>query len=108
MLAEVRSLAVDPELRGRGLGVRLVKAALDLGERRRIARVFALTSVPDFFVRQGFSLSTRHSLYEKIDRDCIHCSKSRTCKLAAVVVDLDPAQRALNVISTVSEPVPVE
>jgi N-acetylglutamate synthase-like GNAT family acetyltransferase len=108
MLAEVRSLAVDPQSRGRGLGVRLVKAALDLGERRRIARVFALTSVPDFFLRQGFSLSTRHSLYEKIDRDCIHCSKARTCKLAAVVADLDPAQRALNVLQTASEPVTAE
>jgi N-acetylglutamate synthase-like GNAT family acetyltransferase len=108
MLAEVRSLAVDPALRGRGLGVRLVKAALDLGDRRRIARVFALTSVPEFFLRQGFSLSTRHSLHEKIDRDCIHCSKAQTCKLAAVVVDLAAAQSALNVLHTISEPVSVE
>jgi len=107
-LAEIRSLAVYPEMRGRGLGVRLVKAALDLGERRRIARVFALTSEADFFLRQGFSLSTRHSLHEKIDRDCVHCSKARTCKLAAVVVDLNPAQRALNVLRTISEPVSLE
>lgn len=107
-LAEIRSLAVAPEKVGRGLGARLVKSALDFAERRRISRVFALTSSPGFFLRQGFELSTRHSLHEKIDRDCIHCSKARDCKLAAVIAELAPDACAFPILDDRSVPVPAE
>jgi amino-acid N-acetyltransferase len=107
-LAEVRSLAVNPAKIGRGLGARLVKSALELADRRRISRVFALTSSPEFFLRQGFEISTRHSLHEKIDRDCIHCPKARTCLLSAVIADLGPASAIFNILDEASEPVPVE
>jgi len=107
-LAEIRSLAVQPAKVGRGLGARLVKSALELADRRRISRVFALTSSPEFFLRQGFELSARHSLHEKIDRDCIHCEKARTCRLSAVVADLGPSSAVFNILDETSEPVPVE
>jgi argininosuccinate lyase/amino-acid N-acetyltransferase len=107
-LAEIRSLAVTPAKVGRGLGARLVKTALERAERRRIARVFALTSSPDFFVRLGFEPSTRHSLHEKIDRDCIHCSKARTCQLTALVANLSAANAAFHILDESVEPVPVE
>jgi amino-acid N-acetyltransferase len=107
-LAEIRSLAVQPARVGRGLGARLVKSALDLADRRRISRVFALTSSPEFFLRQGFERSTRHSLHEKIDRDCIHCEKARTCRLSAVVADLGSSSAIFNILDKSSEPVPVE
>jgi N-acetylglutamate synthase-like GNAT family acetyltransferase len=107
-LAEIRSLAVAPAQIGRGLGARLVKAALDLAERRRISRVFALTSSPEFFVRQGFEPSTRHSLHEKIDRDCVHCSKARTCLLSALVVNLSQVPAAFHILDETAQPVPLE
>jgi N-acetylglutamate synthase-like GNAT family acetyltransferase len=107
-LAEIRSLAVTPAKVGRGLGARLVKTALERAERRRIARVFALTSSPDFFVRLGFEPSMRHSLHEKIDRDCIHCSKARTCQLTALVANLSAANAAFHILDESVEPVPVE
>jgi len=107
-LAEIRSLAVTPAKVGRGLGARLVKAALERAERRRISRVFALTSSPEFFVRLGLEPSTRHSLHEKIDRDCIHCSKARTCQLTALVVNLSAANAAFQILDESAEPVPVE
>ena len=107
-LAEIRSLAVAPAKVGRGLGARLLKAALDLADRRRISRVFALTSSPEFFVRQGFEPTTRHSLHEKIDRDCIHCSKAPTCQLTALVVNLSHAISAFHILDETAEPVPVE
>lgn len=107
-LAEIRSLAVNPDIRGQGLGARLVKAALELAERRKISRVIALTSVPEFFHRQGFRATNRFALHEKVDRDCIHCPKARTCRLAAVVVDLAPAHQLLNVVAVTSEPVSAE
>lgn len=107
-LAEIRSLAVAPGKIGRGLGARLVKAALEFADRQSIARVFALTSSPEFFLRQGFEPSKRHALHEKIDRDCIHCAKSRNCGLAAVIVDLAPAADAFHILDESSLPVPVE
>src|SRR5271156_3939544 len=42
-LAEVRSLAVIPEARGRGAGGELVQAALDTARHRGIAKIFAVT-----------------------------------------------------------------
>lgn len=53
-LAEVRTLAVDPAMRGRGIGhlvlTRLLKTARELGVRR----VFCLTFEVAFFARHGF------------------------------------------------------
>ena len=54
-LAEVRTVAVDPALQGRGLGSllleRLLRRAVDLGVRR----VFCLTFETGFFARHGFT-----------------------------------------------------
>jgi len=54
-LAEVRTLAVDPELRGIGIGHlllnQLVRSARELGVRR----LFCLTFEVDFFAAHGFS-----------------------------------------------------
>jgi amino-acid N-acetyltransferase len=54
-LAEVRTLAVRPDLLGRGLGsalrAELVQDARDLG----VERVFCLTFETEFFGRHGFS-----------------------------------------------------
>ena len=53
-LAEIRTVAVDPAARGRGIGraivERLVGTATDLGVRR----VFVLTFEVGFFARHGF------------------------------------------------------
>ncbi len=105
-LAEIRSLAVRPGAQGRGLGRRLVRFALTVARRRKIARVFALTESPEFFLRQGFELSTRHAVPEKIARDCNTCPKRRRCQLAAVVITLLPAQVVLPVLAPATEAIP--
>jgi N-acetylglutamate synthase-like GNAT family acetyltransferase len=107
-LAEIRSLAVSPEIHGHGIGTRLMKSALDLAKKRKIGKVFALTSSPNFFVRQGFGLSNRFELHEKIDRDCIHCWKAQTCRLSAVVINVSEAHAAFNILSVTSETVQAE
>ena len=89
-LAEIRSLAVDPESRARGAGSQIVEFALAEARRRGIARVFAVTHAPDFFLRQGFETVQRRSLAEKIERDCRQCPKRRSCKLAAVIATVMP------------------
>ncbi len=97
-LAEVRSLAVAPELRGRGLGGRLLQAVLAAARRKKIACVFGVTQEPEFFGRQGFLTSTRWALPEKIARDCQTCSKAQNCDLVAVVATVCPARAVLPVL----------
>jgi amino-acid N-acetyltransferase len=89
-LAEIRSLAVDPESRARGAGSQIVEFALAEARRRGIARVFAVTHAPDFFLRQGFEPVERRSLAEKIERDCRQCPKRRSCRLTAVIATAIP------------------
>lgn len=97
-LSEIRSLAVSPELRGSGLGGKLVQFALDEARSRNTARVFAVTHAPDFFVRQGFTLSSRRVLPEKIERDCSTCPKARRCRLTAVIATVAAERDALPIL----------
>ncbi len=105
-LAEIRSLAVDPEIRGRGLGTRLLRAALAAARRRKIARVFAVTHTPEFFGRHGFTTSTRWALPEKLARDCCTCPKAPTCELVAVIATVCPERVTLPVLTAAAKPAP--
>lgn len=104
-LAEIRSLAVQPEMRGRGAGAKLLEFALEEARRRGIARVFAVTHAPEFFVRQGFAPGSRHALTEKIERDCRTCAKQRSCQLTAVVATVIPERIALPILDDSATPV---
>ena len=53
-LVEVRSLAVDPEFQGRGIGRELVRAAEEIARRRDYATVFAVSSNDEFFRALGY------------------------------------------------------
>jgi amino-acid N-acetyltransferase len=100
-LAEVRSLAVAPEARGRGKGVgdHLMKAAMDTARRRKIARLFAVTHRADFFSRYGFTEETRQAVPEKIERDCSVCPKEPHCDLVAMVAVVCPERDLLHVLN---------
>ena len=53
-LGEVRSLAVDPSERGKGIGQGLVEACLQRAREREVFEVMAITSEDAFFKRCGF------------------------------------------------------
>ena len=101
-LAEIRSLAVNPEIRGRGLGARLVQYALSEARRRKIARVFAVTHAPEFFTRQGFDTASRRALPEKIERDCSVCPKAHRCKLIAVTATVISERVTLPILNDIA------
>lgn len=105
-LAEIRSLAVNPEIRGRGLGGKLVEFALGEARRKKIARVFAVTHAPEFFIRHGFAASSRHAVPEKIERDCRACPKATHCHLTAVIAIVIPERNALPILDGVAAPSP--
>lgn len=59
----LRSLAVVPECRGRGLGLRLAEAAVELAQRRRARRLWLLTTTAEgIFPRLGFGRVDRGEL----------------------------------------------
>jgi N-acetylglutamate synthase-like GNAT family acetyltransferase len=104
-LSEIRSIAVVPESRGRGIGSGLIKAALAEAQRRETVRVFAVTRLPQLFMRRGFSVISRQSLTEKIDRDCQQCPKRGSCKLTAVIATIFPERLALPILASAAIPV---
>lgn len=74
-LAEIRSLIVAEEHRGRGLGCRLIEACLSEAISLGIYRIFALTYRVDFFLRHGFKVVDKAALPHKIWADCVKCVK---------------------------------
>jgi amino-acid N-acetyltransferase len=53
-LAEVRTLAVDPALRGAGVGHQLLAKLLQTARWLGVRRIFCLTFEVDFFAKHGF------------------------------------------------------
>ena len=88
-LAEVRSLAVLPHASGKGIGKALVLACVDEARRLGLRRVFALTLVPEFFERCGFTLVSLGRLPEKSAAECPVCPKRGACDEHAMLLHLD-------------------
>jgi amino-acid N-acetyltransferase len=88
-LAEIRSLAVRPEASGRGVGKQLVEACVREARTLGVRRVFALTLVPDFFTRCGFTLTSLGRLPEKSAAECPVCPKRFACDEQAMLMHLD-------------------
>jgi amino-acid N-acetyltransferase len=83
-------LAVDPALRGTGLGVRLADAALDLAAERGVARVFLLTETAGgFFPKFGFRTVQRGDVDSAVQRSQ---EFSSLCPESAQVMMLDLAE----------------
>ncbi len=89
-VAEVRSLAVQPSLKGSG-GGRVLMDALDAEARAfDLDLVFAFTYVPGFFAKMGYREAHRDELPLKAWKDCLRCPKFQACDEIAVVKALKP------------------
>jgi amino-acid N-acetyltransferase len=84
-LAEIKSLAIESEQRGRGVGTALVSAALEKAQALGVPRVFALTLEPGFFERVGFTVVRKEDLPMKVWTDCAKCPKQTECDEVAVL-----------------------
>jgi len=87
-VAEVRSLAVDPRIKKRGVG-RMIVEALELEAREfQLHSIFAFTYVDRFFGRMGFQIVERGELPLKAWKDCLRCPKFQCCDEIAMVKHL--------------------
>ena len=87
-LAEIRSLAVSEDHRGKGLGPRLVETCLEEARVLGLKRVFVLSYVPDFFIKMGFKEVEKSVLPHKIWADCLRCPKFPDCDETALMIQL--------------------
>jgi len=83
-LAEIRSLVVDAQHQGRGVGNLLVKDCEQRAASLGINSMFALTYVSGFFERMGYRKVAKESLPHKIWTVCIYCSRFSDCDEIAV------------------------
>ncbi len=88
-LAEVRSLAVDDRMRGKGIGSHMVQWAIDEARRLQIRRLMALTYEQRFFEKFGFQVVPKDTLPLKVWSDCVRCPKNANCDEIAVVLTLE-------------------
>ena len=93
-LAELRSLAVDAEIRGGGIGARLVARLIEAARERQFSTLFALTRAISFFEKCGFAITPKENFPEKVWNDCVACPLLANCDEVAVTLELDDAQEA--------------
>ncbi|MBT3388622.1 MAG: N-acetyltransferase [Desulfobacula sp.] len=87
-LAEIRSLAVDPDYTGQGIGQTLTERAIQEAFYFNIKELFVLTYKPDFFEKFGFSVISRNELPIKVWSDCITCVSYPDCDEIALIKKL--------------------
>lgn len=91
--ALLRSLAVARSHRGRGLGVALTRAALELAREHRVERVYLLTETADeFFPRFGFTAIPRDRVPPGV-KNSVEFTAVCPETARAMVVTLDPSVR---------------
>jgi amino-acid N-acetyltransferase len=87
-LGEVRSLMVEDEFKGHGLGRLIVERIIQEARTIGLKRLMALTYVPPFFHKLGFRTVPKEALPEKVWGVCVKCYKFNHCDEIAVLLEL--------------------
>lgn len=87
-LAEIRALAVEPEIARKGIGTSLVRELLREARELGIEKVFCFTYEPKFFSRFGFVQVEHSTMPLKVYNECFHCPKFNSCDELAMVLYL--------------------
>jgi amino-acid N-acetyltransferase len=78
-LAEIKSVAVLESHQRKKIGRKLVMVCIREARKLRIAKMFVLTYVPEFFEKCGFHRVEKESLPHKIWSECVKCHKFPDC-----------------------------
>jgi amino-acid N-acetyltransferase len=87
-LAEIRALAVAPEMTHKGVGTALVDCLLAEARELDIEQVFLFTYEPRFFARFGFIQVEHRTMPLKVYNECFHCPKFNKCDELAMVLHI--------------------
>lgn len=88
-LAEVRSLMVAADIKGGGLGRKIINDLIITAKSRKVNRLMALTYVPEFFHKLGFITVNKDIFPEKVWGICVNCYKFHNCDEIAVLLKLE-------------------
>ena len=88
-VAEVRSLAVSPLVRGSGVGTRIVEELRRRARRESFEKLSAFTHTPAYFIHMGFSIVPHMWVPEKVFADCVGCPKFHQCGQFAMIVPVE-------------------
>src|SRR5579871_4930011 len=82
---EVRSLAVEPGHKIKGIGRKLVEALEEEALQNDLHSIFAFTYVDQFFRKLGYEEVDRDELPLKAWKDCLRCPKFQACDEIAML-----------------------
>ncbi|WP_413112774.1 argininosuccinate lyase [Thaumasiovibrio sp. DFM-14] len=88
-LAEIRSLGIEAGWQGQGQGRAVVEHLIEKARQMAIKKVFVLTRVPEFFMKQNFVPTSKTLLPEKVMKDCERCPRQHACDEVALEVSLE-------------------
>ena len=86
-IAEIRSLAVNPEFQRLGLGSEIVRCLIEEARKIRIEKVFAFTLEEEFFKKLGFKPKQEEALPSKVWDECVNCPKYYQCDETGLIFD---------------------
>ena len=87
-LAEIKSVAVLESSQRHGIGEKLVRVCIREARKIRIAKMFVITYVPEFFQKCGFCRVEKESLPHKIWSECVKCHKFPDCGEIPLILEL--------------------
>mgnify|MGYP001616843629 FL=1 len=87
-LAEIKSVAVLETTQRKGIGRKLVRVCIREARKLRIAKMFVLTYVPEFFEKCGFRKVEKETLPHKIWSECVKCHKFPDCGEIPLILEL--------------------
>ncbi len=84
-LKEIRSLAVESNSLGMGIGKKLLQSVVERIRKNSNARIFVLTYKPEFFKKNNFVEISKEEFPEKIWKDCDKCKDRENCSETALI-----------------------
>jgi amino-acid N-acetyltransferase len=88
-LAEIKSVAVLESFQRHGIGKKLARVCIREARKLRIAKMFVLTYVPEFFEKCGFRRVEKETLPHKIWSECVKCHKFPDCGEIPLILELN-------------------
>ncbi len=84
-LAEIRSLAIAPDHKAKGIGRNIVKLLEEEGIEKGAKMFFTLTYQPGFFAKCDYIETAKETMPQKVWKECVYCPQYPHCDELAFV-----------------------